>query len=135
MFKRIQRHSSLGFRNLPERWSSLNQTDQKQLAESLFEAQKGDWKQLTLEQKRALYYIAYGAHGPRAELPEGFYKKVALGTFGTVLAAAALFIGYTQMFMKRPTTITKEWQEAANEKAREQMSDPYTGKGHLAKSM
>lgn len=87
----------------------------------------------------AAYWIAFGPHGPRAQDPPGEGTRVFFGTAIAVGVSLALF-SFTRLFAKPPPpTMTKEWQEAANEKLIEQRSDPltgissdvYTGKGQV----
>lgn len=61
------------------------------------------------------YYIAFGAHGPRALPPPGENTKVFIYTLVGVLAAGALFVGTRSFARGSPRTMTKEWQEASNE--------------------
>jgi len=96
------------------------------------------------------YYVAFGPHGPRAPLhPPGTVPKLILAISlgvgaGTVLFLASRSLGEHQktrnaLFLffvvltailatPPPKTMTKEWQEASNERARELNLDPITGK-------
>ncbi|KAJ3339477.1 Cytochrome c oxidase subunit 5A [Gonapodya sp. JEL0774] len=60
-------YSSAALATLESRWARLPECEQAAVAESLAEKQRGDWKKMTLEEKRAAYYIAYGSYGPRGE--------------------------------------------------------------------
>ena len=74
------------------------------------------------------YWIAFGPHGPRAEAPAGEGTKVFLYTILGVVAAGVLF-GATRAFAKPPpATMTKEWQEASNERALEKKMNPISGR-------
>ncbi|CAG8836619.1 7494_t:CDS:2, partial [Racocetra persica] len=47
---------------------------------------------------------------------------------GGVLAASLAFLYVTKVLVpEHPKTLTKEWQEATNEKLRSQKADPITG--------
>ena len=56
-----RRHASVStvspFTQIEGRWSKLPQAEQGALADQLAELQKGDWKKMTLEQKRAGNWI------------------------------------------------------------------------------
>jgi hypothetical protein len=71
------------------------------------------WRWLTLQ--FAAYYIAFGAHGPRAATPPGEGWKVAAYTAVGVGASLALFVLIRQFAGGDPATMTKEYQEATNE--------------------
>ncbi|KAJ2963601.1 hypothetical protein NQZ79_g1387 [Umbelopsis isabellina] len=132
--------TNVAVQNIESRWKSLSQTEQNTIAKQLEEAQKGDWKQLSLEEKKAAYYIAFGAHGPREPLTQpGHGMKVLIGTIGVVAASTALFYVIRQNAIEKPKTISKEWEEATNEYMKEQKMNPisgiasegYKGKGYV----
>lgn len=95
------------------------------------------------------YYVAFGPHGPRAPVnPQGTTVKVVAGV-GVLIATAGLIYGgiravgafaFLNCFLlwwdllvcectapPPPRTITKEWEEAANERAKEHKMNPITG--------
>ncbi|KAG2175649.1 hypothetical protein INT43_001296 [Umbelopsis isabellina] len=132
--------TNVAVQNIESRWKSLSQTEQNTIAKQLEEAQKGDWKQLSLEEKKAAYYIAFGPHGPREPLTQpGHGMKVLIGTLGVVAASTALFYVIRQNAIEKPKTISKEWEEATNEYMKEQKMNPisgiasegYKGKGYV----
>ncbi|KAG7120102.1 Cytochrome c oxidase subunit 5 like protein [Verticillium longisporum] len=85
------------------------------------------WQELTLQEKKAAYWIAFGPHGPRAADPAGEGSRVFFGTLAAVGASLAIF-GVIRLFAKPPPpTMTKEWQEASNEVLKNQKADPLTG--------
>jgi cytochrome c oxidase subunit 4 len=51
---------------LDSRWIRLPECEKGAIADHLAKVQRGDWKAMTQEEKRAAYYIAYGPYGPRA---------------------------------------------------------------------
>jgi len=88
---------------------------------------KVDWHEMTLHEKKAAYWIAFGPHGPRAEPEPGSGWKVFRYTMYCTAAGIALFF-LTRMFAhEAPKTMSKEWQEATNEYLREEKSEPITG--------
>lgn len=83
------------------------------------------------------YWIAFGPHGPRSLPPPGEGKKVALYTAIGVGASLLLFASMRLFAGPAPHTMTREWQEAANERLREQKAEPFTGissEGYKGKS-
>ncbi|KAF4576379.1 Cytochrome c oxidase subunit 5A [Pleurotus pulmonarius] len=114
--------------NVEAQWANLNQDDKSLVIEQLEELQKKDWKQLSIDEKKAAYYVAFGPHGPRTPInPPGTILKIFLGTMGLVGAAGALFLALRQIAPPPPKTLTKEWEEASNERAIEQKMNPITG--------
>ena len=96
------------------------------------------------------YYVAFGPHGPRAPTSapgEGF--KILLSTLGLIGLGGVLFLTvqsfgtsfedpsstlvrlqsvfYFILAAPPPKTLTKEWQEASNERAKELNLNPITG--------
>jgi cytochrome c oxidase subunit 4 len=61
------------------------------------------------------YYIAFGAHGPRALPPPGEGWKVAGYTALGVGVSFALFVVIRLFAKGSPGTMNKEYQEATNE--------------------
>ena len=58
----------------------------------LEEVQRKNWKELTRDEMRGAYYVAYGEHGPRKNLsPPGTGMKVFLGTVLGVSLGLAIF--------------------------------------------
>lgn len=75
-------------------------------------------RKLTHTLLSAAYWIAFGPHGPRAQAPPGEGSRVFFGTLVAVGVSLTLF-GIIRFFARPPPhTMTKEWQEAANEKLR-----------------
>lgn len=77
---------------LESRWTRLPEAEQGAIADTLLEKQKGDWKQMTLEEKRAAYYIAYGNYGPRAPRDPAFDRKVFGWVSAFILASGAVWL-------------------------------------------
>lgn len=94
---------------------------------------------------RSAYYVAFGPHGPRAPSSKpGDGIKVFAGTAALVGVAGIIFLSiraisksllFTLNFTKAlclgpppPKTISKEWEEAANQRALEQKMNPITGR-------
>ncbi|KAF9107215.1 Cytochrome c oxidase subunit 5A [Mortierella sp. AM989] len=120
--------SEVPLANLELRWKTLSTSEQTSLAKQLEEAQAGDWTKLSLEQKKAAYWVAFGPHGARTPLHGPNHGiKVFAGTAAVVASAGALFLWIRSKGGEKPTTMTKEWQEASNEYARANKINPITG--------
>jgi len=79
---------------------------------ALREKEKGDWKNLTTEEKKSLYRASFCQTFAEMKAPSGEWKSV-LAAIITALAIS----GWTIIFMKKfvysemPHTITRQWQE------------------------
>ncbi|CAG8827175.1 11783_t:CDS:2, partial [Gigaspora rosea] len=75
---------------------SLSETDKSNLIKKLEELQKQDWNKLSIDDKRAAYYVSFGPHGPREPLyGQGHTSKLILGV-GGVIAASLGFLFLTK---------------------------------------
>ncbi|KAJ3028291.1 Cytochrome c oxidase subunit 5A [Rhizophlyctis rosea] len=112
---------------LETRWAKLPECEQGAIADQLAEAQKGDWKNLSLEQKRAAYWIAYGAYGARSPKDPGMWKKVTLWTSAGVGLAVTLWWFWKEYYVPEIKTMTPEWKEAEYRRDVELKRNPYSG--------
>jgi len=114
--------------NVEAQWEKLTADEQLTVHQQLEELQKRDWRTLSLDEKKAAYYVAFGPHGPRADLhPTGSIPKLILAVAVGVAAGGVLYLASRSFAGSPPKTMTKEWQEASNERARELNLDPITG--------
>lgn len=73
-------------------WPKLSREEQYSFYKQLEEVQRKNWKELTRDEMRGAYYVAYGEHGPRKNLsPPGTGMKVFLGTVLGVSLGLAIF--------------------------------------------
>lgn len=80
---------------LESRWPNMSEFDQTDLIEHLQERQALPWTQLTLPEKKALYYIYYGAWGPRSKVPVESMAATVLKRLSVFLAIVGLAVaGY-----------------------------------------
>ncbi|ORY64173.1 cytochrome c oxidase subunit IV family [Pseudomassariella vexata] len=113
--------------NIEKRWEGMPSNEQAELWMLLRDRMKENWAELTIQEKKAAYWIAFGPHGPRAQASPDEGRKVALYV---ALGVGASFVIFTtvRMFAKgSPSTMTKEYQEASNEFLKNQRADPFTG--------
>ncbi|CZR53650.1 probable cytochrome c oxidase subunit V [Phialocephala subalpina] len=113
--------------NIEKRWEAMPPQEQADLWMALRDRMKVNWAELTLQEKKAAYYIAFGAHGPRAAPPPGEGWKVAGYTALGVGVSLALFTLMRQFAKGSPGTMNKEYQEATNEYLKAQNSEPISG--------
>ncbi|KAI1766832.1 cytochrome c oxidase subunit IV [Hypoxylon sp. FL1150] len=115
--------------NIEKRWEGMPQTEQAELWMSLRDRMKENWADLTLQEKKAAYWIAFGAHGPRALPPPDEGRKVALYTALGVFASFVVFATMRSFAGPAPSTMNREYQEATNEFLKGQNAEPLTGIG------
>ncbi|KAF2717974.1 COX4-domain-containing protein [Polychaeton citri CBS 116435] len=110
--------------NIEKRWEAMPPQEQADLWMALRDRMKVDWNELTLQEKKAAYWIAFGPHGPRAQAPPGENAKVLIYTLLGVGVSAVIFGIIRHFAGPAPRTMTKEYQEATNEYLKEQKVEP-----------
>uniref|UniRef100_A0A8H7K7J7 Uncharacterized protein n=1 Tax=Bionectria ochroleuca TaxID=29856 RepID=A0A8H7K7J7_BIOOC len=55
--------------NIEKRWEGMPLQEQADLWMALRDRMKGSWKELTVQEQKAAYWIAFGPHGPRTVDP------------------------------------------------------------------
>jgi len=114
--------------NVEAMWAKLNSDDKMAVHAQLEGLQLKDWKTLSIDEKKAAYYVAFGPHGPRAPTSApGDGLKVFLATTALVGLAGVLYYVTHLFAAPPPKTLTKEWQEASNERAKELKLNPISG--------
>ncbi|KAJ1555592.1 Cytochrome c oxidase subunit 5A [Cladochytrium tenue] len=111
---------------LETRWGKLPEAEQGAIADLVAVAEKGDWKNMTLEQKRAAYFIAYGPYGARNPIDPALKWSVITWSAGFFVLSYGLYQWWETM---KPPVIsqTKEWQADVEKKAKEEGINPYSG--------
>nr|ODN98908.1 cytochrome c oxidase subunit 4 [Cryptococcus depauperatus CBS 7855] len=111
--------------NIEASWKTLPAEEQYEIYQQLEQIQKKDWKQLTVDEKKAAYFVSFGPHGPRAPTVEsGHGLKVLLGVSGAVIAGFALFSVVRTQAAPPPKTMTAEYQEQMTEYMKSQNMNP-----------
>ncbi|KAI3628157.1 Cytochrome c oxidase subunit 5B, mitochondrial [Malassezia furfur] len=127
--------------NIESHWAKLSNEQQYSVYKQLEEIQRKDWHDLTINEQKGAYFVAYGPYGPRkAVSPPGQMGRVALGTAITIGLGVSLFALVRYNAPAAPKTMTKEYKEKENERAKEHNMNPiygissegYKGKGFLA---
>ncbi|KAI0034523.1 cytochrome c oxidase subunit IV family [Vararia minispora EC-137] len=114
--------------NIEAQWERMGKEDQAAVFEQLEELQKKNWKELSLAEKKAAYYVNFGPHGPRKPVnPPGTTMQVTAGVVGLLAVTGALWAVIRSFADPAPKTMTKEWQEASNERAKEMNLNPISG--------
>lgn len=86
----------------------MSPEEQADIQSKLAKRQEGPWSELTPVEKQAAYFVAFGEHGPRANVhPPGFHYKVMLGTIIGLAASSLLFYGIRMTASPPPKTMTK----------------------------
>ncbi|KZZ94889.1 cytochrome c oxidase polypeptide V precursor [Moelleriella libera RCEF 2490] len=114
-------------KNIEKRWEGMPLQEQADLWMALRDRMKGNWNELTLQEKKAAYWIAFGPHGPRAVDPPGTNARIAWGVAVGLAASFAIFAAIRSAAKPEPHTMSQEYQEASNELLIQQKADPITG--------
>ncbi|KAK6525503.1 Cytochrome c oxidase subunit 5A [Orbilia ellipsospora] len=114
--------------DIEKRWENMPPQEQAELWMALRDRMRGSWADLTMQEKKASYWIAFGPHGPRRGDPPGENWSVFTGSVAVIFIVGIVFFGgHALTAGKPPKTMTKEWQEMSNEYLKEQKSEPITG--------
>ncbi|RMJ27441.1 cytochrome C oxidase [Aspergillus sp. HF37] len=125
--------------SIEKRWEGMPPQEQAELWMQLRDRMKVDWHQLTLQEKKAAYWVAFGAHGPRAKPPKGEGWRIFSKVTQLTLVSIAVYYAIHAFAKPPPKTMSKEWQEASNEYAKRERMNPlhgissegYSGKGFV----
>lgn len=122
---------------IEKRWEGMPPQEQADLWMALRDRMKNDWHELTLNERKAAYWIAFGPHGPRSMPPPGenwwVFKMTMLG----VGISFVIFALIRTQARPAPKTMNAQYQEMTNEYLKNQKTEPisgvssegYTGKG------
>ncbi|KAH0566026.1 Cytochrome c oxidase polypeptide 5, mitochondrial [Trichoglossum hirsutum] len=125
--RRVHAISNPTLANIEKRWEEMPPQEQADLWMALRDRMKTSWHELTLAEKKAAYWIAFGPHGPRALPPPGEGWKVVSYTALGVAVALGITMAVQSFARHPPDTMTKEYQEATNEYLKSQKIEPITG--------
>ncbi|KAL9011544.1 MAG: hypothetical protein Q9173_003618 [Seirophora scorigena] len=123
---------------IEKRWEEMPPQEQADLWMALRDRMKTNWHEMTLQEKKAAYWIAFGPHGPRALPPPGQNKQVFWYTMLGVGIAAILFAISRQLARPAPKTMNAQYQAMTNEYLKSQKTEPITGvssEGYKGKGM
>jgi hypothetical protein len=79
-------------RNIDKRWKTMDALDQEDIQLYLEDRMRSDWRDLSDDEKKAIWFINYGAWGPRASNPDkperiyGYYVWLIVGTMAAATA-------------------------------------------------
>ncbi|KAH3670351.1 hypothetical protein WICMUC_004847 [Wickerhamomyces mucosus] len=112
---------------LEKRWESLPSNDQQEIVGQLSERQKLPWGELTQAEKRAAWYVSYGAWGPRRPIhPKGEAGKITTGVLIGLGVSLSIFLTIRAFAPEPPKTLTREWQEASDEYLKSKNANPWS---------
>lgn len=100
--------------NIEAQWETLSNPDKVATSLQLEELQKKNWKELTLQEKKAsesnffllvsgltlflVYYVAFGPHGPRTpRSPPGSTTRIVAGTLACLVVSGIVYQGIRSM--------------------------------------
>ncbi|KAI8914911.1 cytochrome c oxidase subunit IV family [Powellomyces hirtus] len=109
------------------RWAKLPECEQGAIADLLAEKQKGDWNKMTLEEKRAAYWIAYGPYGARTPHDPAMKWKVLGWSLTFTAIAVGVWVYWTANVIPELRTQTPEWKAEEERRAIENKQNPFTG--------
>lgn len=112
--------------NLSGRWEKLPESDKQDIIVSLAARQQLPWTELSLEEKKAAWYISFGQWGPRKPLRSAEdVKNIWLGVAAGLAVSFALFLGVRSQ-RNVPKTMNKEWQLKSDEYLASKNSNPFS---------
>ncbi|KAJ1665548.1 cytochrome c oxidase [Coemansia sp. RSA 1813] len=115
------------FPQAEQNFIKLSQEEQHDVVKRLNDVMKADWKQVSLEDKKALYYATYGPHNHRRpRIKPGDNTKVFIGVVATI-GLSLTISSIVRSTVPKPRTMNKEWQEASNEYAKQRNMNPISG--------
>ncbi|KAL9022128.1 MAG: hypothetical protein Q9185_000746 [Variospora sp. 1 TL-2023] len=100
---------------IEKRWEAMPPQEQADLWMALRDRMKTNWHEMTLQEKKAAYWIAFGPYGPRALPPPGEGKWVFWNTMLAVGVAAVIFAITRQLARPAPKTMNAQYQAMTNE--------------------
>ncbi|KAL6720228.1 Cytochrome c oxidase subunit 5B, mitochondrial [Lecanora helva] len=123
---------------IEKRWEGMPPQEQADLWMALRDRMKNDWHELTLQERKAAYWIAFGPHGPRALPPPGENWMVFGYTMLGIGISFVIFCGIRMFARPAPGTMNAQYQEMTNEYLKNQRVEPITGvssEGYSGKGM
>ncbi|KZV87386.1 COX4-domain-containing protein [Exidia glandulosa HHB12029] len=122
---RARSASVIPLSNVEAQWERMKKDEKIEVHNAVHEIMKKDWRTLSLDEKKAAYYIAFGPHGPRKPLnPPGTNWQIFFGTVGLIGLSISIFLVIRSFAPPPVRTMTKEWQEETNRIAIENKQDP-----------
>ncbi|CCH43670.1 Cytochrome c oxidase polypeptide 5,mitochondrial [Wickerhamomyces ciferrii] len=112
---------------IEKRWESLPSVDQQDIVSQLAERQKLPWGELTQAEKKAAWYISYGAWGPRRPIhPKGEAGKIATGVAIGLGVSLTIFATVRYNSPGAPKTMNREWQDQSDEYLKSKNANPWS---------
>jgi cytochrome c oxidase subunit 4 len=132
---RSARYSTKAIEGLETRWAKLPEAEQAAVAEKVYAKESGDWKAMSLAEKRASYFIAYGPYGARTPRDPAHGKRVFLWVASLTALSVGIWKYYYASCIYCLLTIVKpkipsdstEWQQETDRRAIEGKMNPFQG--------
>lgn len=95
---------------------------------ALRQKESGDWKKLSMDEKKALYRASFRHTFAEMKAPTGEWKSIAAGVL-LGCSVAGWFMVWLKLYVypALPVSITDEWKEDMLEKAIKQQQNPIEG--------
>ncbi|PWN87741.1 putative cytochrome-c oxidase chain V precursor [Acaromyces ingoldii] len=114
--------------NIEARWAQLSKEEQYGIFRQLEEVQRRDWKELSVDEKKAAYFVSFGPHGPRKAITRpGQGVRTFTGVAAILVATVGVFYGLRHFAHSPPKSMTKEYQDQMTQKAKDENLNPITG--------
>lgn len=95
---------------------------------ALREKEKGDWKNLSVEEKKTLYRASFCQTFAELKAPTGEWKAIVAATIAGIAVTGWLLIWIKKyVYLELPGTITEEWKEKQTEQMIRQRQNPIEG--------
>ncbi|KAL9066281.1 MAG: hypothetical protein Q9161_007657 [Pseudevernia consocians] len=123
---------------IEKRWEGMPPQEQADLWMALRDRMKNDWHELTLQERKAAYWIAFGPHGPRALPPPGENWEVFRLVMAGIGVSFVIFCAIRSQARPAPKTMNAQYQEMTNEYLKNQKTEPISGissEGYVGKGM
>ncbi|KAL9639477.1 MAG: hypothetical protein Q9204_001076 [Flavoplaca sp. TL-2023a] len=123
---------------IEKRWEGMPPQQQADLWMALRDRMKVNWHEMTLQEKKAAYWIAFGPHGPRSLPPPGEGKKIFWYTMLGVGVSGVIFLLIRTQSRPPPKTMTAQYQAMTNDYLKAQRTEAITGvssQGYKGKGM
>jgi cytochrome c oxidase subunit 4 len=113
---------------LEKRWEDLPSVDQEEIVSKLAKRQELNWNELTVDEKKAAWFISYGSWGPRRPVhAKGDAGKIATGVFVGLGVSLAIFLAIRSAAPAPPKTLSREWQDQSDEYLKSKNANPFSG--------
>ncbi len=119
--------TAIPVRDIETRWAKLPEAEKGAVAEMIYNKENGDWRNMSMDEKRASYFIAYGPHGARSPRSQDHNVRVAAWVAGIVGVSIVCWQWWLSAMKPKLITDAPEWAEARKQKDIEHKINPFQG--------